>query len=40
VEPGEGWGVLALIVIGIVLVALLPAKQAPERQTAGARSAV
>jgi uncharacterized protein DUF6632 len=40
VEPGEEWGVLALIVIGIVLLALLPAKQGAERQTAGAGSAV
>ena len=39
VEPGEGWGVLALIVIGIVLLALLPAKQESQREAAGARSA-
>lgn len=37
VEPGEGWGVLALIVIGIVLLALLPAKQGLRREAAGAR---
>ena len=39
VEPGEGWGVLVLIVIGIVLLAMLPAKQASRREAAGARSA-
>lgn len=30
VERGELWGVLALIIIGIVLLALAPAKQTPE----------
>lgn len=40
VEPIEGWGVLVLIVIGIVLLALMPAKRASQREAAGVRSAV
>lgn len=34
VEHGELWGVLALIVIGIVLVVLAPAKQSATQQSA------
>ena len=39
VEQGEGWGVLALIIVGIVLLALLPAKQESRREPAATRSA-
>lgn len=38
VQAAEGWGVLALIVIGIVLLALLPAKQESQREIVAAQS--
>lgn len=39
VERGELWGVLALIIIGIVLISLAPAKQPARSESAVARKA-